>query len=276
MSVALMTRESADRSLMHYRISIKDGGAPNGVRQWQNKDGSYTPAGYLHYKEMYGWGDKKKKTEGKEEKPAVEKSNKEIKAEVKGKIADFNAKKEERLKERESKKKEREAKWEEIRNMADDELDKRIARLKKERTYAELLDEREDREKSPVARMANKLFKDAVEDLGKKGMNLIVDQIIGKAKEKMNANSSNNGNSNNNSNSNGNNSNNNNSNNNTNSDGNNSNGQNGGHDFGGMNKNQRRSIRGLAKSGTSVADLAQQFGVSETAIRNIINASGSN
>ena len=42
--------------LMHHRV----GGEKKGVRRWQNKDGSYTPEGYLHYKEMYGWGDRQK------------------------------------------------------------------------------------------------------------------------------------------------------------------------------------------------------------------------
>ena len=41
--------------LMHHGVK----GQKHGVRQWQNKDGSYTPEGYQHYKEMYGWGEKK-------------------------------------------------------------------------------------------------------------------------------------------------------------------------------------------------------------------------
>lgn len=52
----LISSDYRDASfLMHYRR----GGEKRGVRRWQNKDGSYTPEGYLHYKEMYGWGDRK-------------------------------------------------------------------------------------------------------------------------------------------------------------------------------------------------------------------------
>ena len=49
----LISSDCQDASfLMHYRV----GGEKKGVRRWQNKDGSYTPEGYQHYKEMYGWG----------------------------------------------------------------------------------------------------------------------------------------------------------------------------------------------------------------------------
>jgi hypothetical protein len=49
----LCTKEFADEySLMHYRR----GGEKKGKRRWQNPDGSYTPEGYKHYAEMYGWG----------------------------------------------------------------------------------------------------------------------------------------------------------------------------------------------------------------------------
>lgn len=53
MALYLVTAEFADEynSLMHYRR----GGEVKGVRRWQNEDGSYTPAGYEHYAEMYGW-----------------------------------------------------------------------------------------------------------------------------------------------------------------------------------------------------------------------------
>lgn len=54
MAVYLVAKEVADQYyLMHYRTK----GSKNGIRRWQNEDGSYTSAGYQHYKEMYGWGD---------------------------------------------------------------------------------------------------------------------------------------------------------------------------------------------------------------------------
>lgn len=54
--VALSSDEKSGHSLMHYRV----GGEKKGVRRWQNKDGSYTSAGYQHYKDMYGWGERGK------------------------------------------------------------------------------------------------------------------------------------------------------------------------------------------------------------------------
>lgn len=61
MAVYLMSNAEEENSLMHYRR----GGEKKGVRNWQNKDGSYTPAGYRHYAEMYGWGKRKKGSNSK-------------------------------------------------------------------------------------------------------------------------------------------------------------------------------------------------------------------
>ena len=56
MPLYLVTKEYADEhTLMHHRTR----GSKNGIRRWQNKDGSYTPEGYKHYSEMYGWGTRK-------------------------------------------------------------------------------------------------------------------------------------------------------------------------------------------------------------------------
>jgi len=49
----MCSKEQLDESsLMHYRV----GGEVKGKRRWQEKDGSLTPAGLEHYREMYGWG----------------------------------------------------------------------------------------------------------------------------------------------------------------------------------------------------------------------------
>ena len=61
MPLILCTKEAADNYLAHYRR----GGEKKGVRRWQNKDGSYTPEGYKHYAEMYGWGQKRNSTNRK-------------------------------------------------------------------------------------------------------------------------------------------------------------------------------------------------------------------
>lgn len=60
----LMTKEAADDYLMHYRV----GGEHNGIRRWQDKHGKLTPAGYQHYKEMYGWGERSTRNARKSEK----------------------------------------------------------------------------------------------------------------------------------------------------------------------------------------------------------------
>lgn len=52
MSLILCTREEADNYLMHYRTK----GSKNGMRRWQNPDGSLTPEGRIHY----GVGDPRK------------------------------------------------------------------------------------------------------------------------------------------------------------------------------------------------------------------------
>lgn len=68
------------------------------------------------------------------------------------------------------------------RNLSDDELNKALNRLRMEKQYAELLNERVNREKSPVAAMASKLFQEAAQDLAKKALGVAVDKLIDKAK----------------------------------------------------------------------------------------------
>lgn len=55
--------------LMHHGVP----GQKRGRRRWQNKDGSYTPEGYQHYKEMYGWGERDKSAQPNKatEKPSI-------------------------------------------------------------------------------------------------------------------------------------------------------------------------------------------------------------
>ena len=57
MPIILCSVDQPSKYLAHYRTK----GSKNGVRRWQNKDGSYTTEGYQHYAEMYGWGKRKKK-----------------------------------------------------------------------------------------------------------------------------------------------------------------------------------------------------------------------
>ena len=232
MNLILTTREEADQQfLMHYRTA----GSKNGQRLYQNKDGSLTPLGRMHYAAMYGWGKKRAMTKAdkaevkaqkaemqaeqkrikadrlrdKENQP--EKSEREMNKEMKAKIQAFNERTktaaEERAKDataidnkgketsvpsdnskektaivRKTQLKEMQESIKNARNMSDDELNKALNRLRMEKQYAELLNERANREKGPVAAMASKLFQDAAQDLAKKALTVVVDKVIDKAK----------------------------------------------------------------------------------------------
>ena len=68
--MSLILKKDSDH-LEHHGIK----GQKHGHRRWQNEDGSYTSEGYQHYKEMYGWGEKKK--------AKTEKTNEELHSESK-------------------------------------------------------------------------------------------------------------------------------------------------------------------------------------------------
>lgn len=343
MSLVLMSKEmAAEASLMHYRR----GGEVKGVRRWQNEDGSYTSAGYEHYAEMYGWGKHKKdpgkgkdadtdteKEKKKEPEPKstlqklrdkidekAEKNRQETRKESKDteKQAESDAKNliariNDKVKERREAKKAEPSVLESIRavrDMSDEELNKQINRLNKEKQYAELVRERESREKGPLHAAAEKIFKQFTDNLTKKSLDMVVDKVVDKAKstlskktainideykdtdlytldsEKLAAlnqafqnaanisrnrwaithpnNNDNNGNQNNGGNK---------SNGNQNNGGNRNNGNqnNSGNNSGpSLSKGQKRQIRSLASSGKTIKDLAEQFGVSESYVQQLI------
>lgn len=165
-------------SLLHFRTK----GSKNGVRLYQYEDGSLTPLGRIHY------GVGKGREKGEPEKSDRQKE-KELKANISNKIKQFSenrkAKAEARTKEKESEQKQREDARKEIRNLSDQELNTRLARLQKEKQYSELLNERENREKGPVRAAVSKLLKEAAENLARKTLNEVVDQVIRKGKSKL-------------------------------------------------------------------------------------------
>lgn len=320
MAVELVSREmEAGRSLMHYRV----GGEKKGVRRWQNEDGSYTPAGYKHYSEMYGWGKgpgKKEKmaqdTKGKEsEKPSSkglierakdriekkhEKNTPETRREAKESDKEAEKKATEKIEKaqkdlQESKERRQLEKTalkdmlKSVRTMSDEELNKQLDRLRREKQFSELVTEREAREKGPLRTMANKLLKDAAEELGRKSLSAAIDTLVNKVKDKADGNTfklsdykdvdifslssdkisaisdafqkasmiSQNrwkiehpGENQNNNQGNQNN--------------NNQNTQNNGD---GVSKNQRKRMRSLANSGKSAAEIAKELGVSESTVQ---------
>lgn len=197
MSVVLIQKEDEHDFLMHSRTK----GSKNGVRRYQYEDGSLTPEGREHY----GVGPPRKKgesadagskktdssnTKGGSEKPKGEtfRDFNDFKRHVEDKIRAFNERTAQKRKEREEAKAKEEAAQKEeqknIRDMTDKELNERVARLELEKKYSELLNERANREKGPLAATASKLFKDAATNLAKRSLSTVVDSMVGKMSKK--------------------------------------------------------------------------------------------
>jgi len=331
MSPVLMTREEIDRgALAHYRTQ----GSKNGVRLYQNKDGSLTPLGRIHYgvgkakraakEEIEGFAKKatskdhiekaaakaeiyknrsdraKEKAEEdlhrnksvsadkhakkaaefdelynkyknkeaklKEKEEKRDRSDKEIKKAVEDRIDAFNQKTQSLKKEREEANESRNAKLKdeiaEIRSLSDMELNKRIERLQKERTYAELVNQRSAYEQSPLRAKATKIAQEFAEQYARKALNRLGDEMLNKMMSKArngdNGNNSNNGNKNNNTSSN---------NNQNNNSGNSS-------DGGRLPKHQKGQIKTMAHQGKSVAEIAKSLGISESSVQKYMTDAG--
>ena len=177
MSETLVTVDEQS-SLSHYRTK----GSKNGVRQYQYEDGSLTPLGRIHY------GVGKPREKAKEPEKSERQLSKEQKEKIENAIKKFKenrrAKVEARKKAAEEDKKKREDEQKTISKLSDDDLNKKLARLQKEKQVSELLNERANREKGPFRAAASKLFKEAAENLARKALNEVVDQVIAKAKNK--------------------------------------------------------------------------------------------
>ena len=172
----------AEDFLMHYRTK----GSKNGQRLYQYEDGSLTPLGREHY----GVG------QGRDKDKQTPPSDKEIESKIKDKIDQFNKNRQEKKAARdaaaEEKRKQQEAEIakrneerKEARNLSDDDLNKRIDRLQREKRYSDLLNERDARAKGPLRAKAEQLLTDAAENLARQSLNLAVDKIVGKAKDNL-------------------------------------------------------------------------------------------
>lgn len=175
----ILTTIDEQSSLAHFRTK----GSKNGVRLYQYEDGSLTPLGREHY----GVG------KSREKKKEPEKSERQLSKEQKEKIENAinkfkenrRAKAEARKKAAEEDKKKREDEQKSISKLSDDELNKKLARLQKEKQVSELLNERANREKGPLREAASRLFKEAAENFAKKALDEVVNQVIAKAKAKI-------------------------------------------------------------------------------------------
>ena len=121
-------------SLAHFRTK----GSKNGVRRFQNEDGSWTPLGLKERKAREGWGDGERKAAKKE-------------AKAQRKAARAEKVKEAREKRRKSN----------VKTMTDEELQAAIARKKMEMEYREL-------NKSPLVKTGAKLVTSYLEYRGTK------------------------------------------------------------------------------------------------------------
>lgn len=138
--------------LAHFRTK----GSKNGVRRFQTESGEWTPLGLKERREREGWGDRRA-------------SKREAKAERRSqRAARIEAYREEKRRNN-------------PKNMSDEELQKKIARLKMEQEYKELA-------KSPVLKMGEKLVKSYFEAKDRKlkqeneRMNLMIRDRESKAK----------------------------------------------------------------------------------------------
>ena len=334
MSPVLMTREETDKGvLVHYRTP----GSKNGQRLYQNKDGSLTPLGRIHYgvgkakraakEEIEGFiktraskdytekaeakaevyknrserakeqaeedlhrnkessadkharkaaefdelynkhKNKEAKLKAKEEKR--DRSDAEIKKDVESRIEAFNKKTQEAKKQRAADNEARETKLKdeiaEIRSLSDMELNKRIERLQKERTYAELVNQRSAYEQSPLRAKATKIFQDFAEQYARKALNRFGDEMLNKLMAK--GRNGDNGNT-------GNNSSNNNNKNSNNSSSGNQNNNSGNNSSGRLPKHQKGQIKTMAHQGKSISDIASSLGLTEDQVKGYMSAAG--
>ena len=174
MSMILVSNEQSGHYLMHYRTK----GSKNGVRLYQNEDGSLTPLGREHY----GIGEGRKSGEssddtGAESEPKKPSFRERIKERKHARKVDREAHKE-LQKAVDSEKKN-------IRNLTDTELQDRINRLNKEKQLSQLLDESVNRDVSPLRQKAEKIISDAAEDLAKKTLSAVTQSIVDKLSKNL-------------------------------------------------------------------------------------------
>lgn len=205
-----------------------------------------------------------KDSRNKRFKEGQEKSEKEIKKEIEEKVENIGKDALEKRDERRQKVAEEKAQLKkniaEIRTLADEELNKRIARLQKEKQYAELLNERSNWEKSPAYQYISNFIKNAAENFANKALNVATDELLRKYRDRMNAAKQANQNS-----------------------GDkkpegststSSSSSSSSSSGGKFSKAEKGQIRSMANSGKSVADIAKSLGVPEDKVKSYMSAAG--
>lgn len=212
----------------------------------------------VKFEELYNkYKDKQARIQERDERR--DRSESEIKKDVEGRIEEFNKKtkeaKDARVEKAEEVKKKRDEEIAEIRSLTDEELSYRIDRLQKERTYAELVNQRANYEQSPARAKAAKIFQEFAEQFARKALNKAGDEVLNKlmAKARNGDNDSGSGKSNK-----------------------DSSGNNPGNNPGGsrLPKNQKGQIKTMAHQGKSVAEIAKSLGLTEDQVKGYMAAAG--
>lgn len=147
-AMALPTGMISEDYLMHFRTK----GSKNGVRRYQQTDGTWTPLGLKLRKEREGWGETKK--ERKAEKRVAKAEKKAVKAEKKAARVKEKNERAAAAKERLLKSKKH---GDDLSGLSDAELQQKINRVKMEQEYKELT-------KSPLLKIGEKAFANYVEN----------------------------------------------------------------------------------------------------------------
>lgn len=135
--------DTPQNSLMHFRTK----GSKNGVRRFQNEDGTWTPLGLRERKEREGWGDegtsrKERKAQRQLARAERHQARRQARAEAREAAAERRRKNS-------------------LKGMTDAELQQKINRLKMEQEYKEL-------SKSPLLKTGEKMVASILEYQGKK------------------------------------------------------------------------------------------------------------
>ena len=139
-AMALPGGQLSENELMHFRTK----GSKNGVRRYQQPDGTWTPLGLRERKEREGWGESRK--ERRAEKRVAKSEKRVAKLTRKQEKRDARAA---RRKERAEAARKARAKHD-VSQLTDEELKKRIERVKMEQEYRELT-------RSPVLKAGAKI-----------------------------------------------------------------------------------------------------------------------
>lgn len=135
--------DTPQNSLMHFRTK----GSKNGVRRFQNEDGTWTPLGLRERKEREGWGDegtsrKERKAQRQLARAERHQARRQARAEASEAAAERRRKNS-------------------LKGLTDAELEQKINRLKMEQEYKEL-------SKSPLLKTGEKVVTSILEYQGKK------------------------------------------------------------------------------------------------------------